>query len=242
MSDGGHSDVLNFYRGSTVLITGASGFLGQVLLEKILRSLEVRKVYVMLRPRRGCDAGGRLDQIFSSKLFDTFRMDAVKWQRMICRVVPVEIDLEKENFGMVDGLKSELLGEVNVVFNMLASVKFIDPLDVALRTNVEYTDRMLKLVGEMKNLKSVVYVSSFYSNCDRRFIEERIYDDLRFGGVEKLINVVSKLRKEEVKFLTPYLVGSLPNTYVFSKKCAEVLILEKYSSLPIGIFRPPIGE
>ena len=41
-----------FYTGKTVLLTGATGFLGKVVLEKICRSLPVVKtIYVSVSPK-----------------------------------------------------------------------------------------------------------------------------------------------------------------------------------------------
>lgn len=43
-----------YYTGKNVLITGATGFMGKVLLEKLLRSCPgVRAAYVLVRPKAG---------------------------------------------------------------------------------------------------------------------------------------------------------------------------------------------
>ncbi|XP_055536687.1 fatty acyl-CoA reductase wat-like [Wyeomyia smithii] len=240
MSDGGRSRVLEFYRDSTVLITGASGFVGQVLLEKILRTLEVRKVYVMIRSKRNVSAEDRLRKLLEGQLYERIHSDPAKFGEMKGKIVPVEVCLWDQEGLVSDLISNELLEEVEVVFNLLASVNFNEPLDCALKTNVEYTDRLLKFVGQMKRLKSVIHVSTFYSNCDKCFIEEKIYDDIGFGGYENVMNIASKLDDAEKQLLTRHLIGKFPNTYTFSKKCAEVLILDRFSALPIGIFRPPI--
>lgn len=59
-------EVSEFYRGSTILITGATGFAGQVLLEKILRQLNPRKLYVLVRRKRGENARQRIKQLFNN--------------------------------------------------------------------------------------------------------------------------------------------------------------------------------
>ena len=42
----------SYFEGKSVLITGATGFIGKVLLEKILRSLPgVKTIYVAITPR-----------------------------------------------------------------------------------------------------------------------------------------------------------------------------------------------
>lgn len=44
--------IREFYAGKTLLITGATGFVGKVILEKILRtSPNFRQIYVMIREK-----------------------------------------------------------------------------------------------------------------------------------------------------------------------------------------------
>lgn len=38
-----------FYQHSTVLVTGGNGFLGTVLVEKLLRCFDVKEIYLLLR-------------------------------------------------------------------------------------------------------------------------------------------------------------------------------------------------
>lgn len=50
-----------------ILLTGATGFLGKVLLEKLLRSCQgLRKVNVLVRTKKGNDPAQRLSQILAS--------------------------------------------------------------------------------------------------------------------------------------------------------------------------------
>lgn len=43
-----------FYSGRSVLITGATGFMGKVLVEKLLWSCsEVREIFLIMRPKKG---------------------------------------------------------------------------------------------------------------------------------------------------------------------------------------------
>lgn len=42
--------VKNFYEGKSVLITGATGFIGKVVLEKLLRDLpNIGRIYIIVR-------------------------------------------------------------------------------------------------------------------------------------------------------------------------------------------------
>jgi len=53
------------------MITGCTGFLGKVILEKIMRSCsEFNKIFIMVRPKRKINPMDRVyDQIFGSACF-----------------------------------------------------------------------------------------------------------------------------------------------------------------------------
>lgn len=59
--------VSEFYHGKTVFITGGTGFMGKVLLEKLLRACPgLARVYLLIRPKKGQDARERLQQLLCS--------------------------------------------------------------------------------------------------------------------------------------------------------------------------------
>lgn len=62
----GPSDLLDFYDGATVFITGATGFLGKLLLEKLLRTCNAKKIYILIRPKKGKDTSKRFEEIFDA--------------------------------------------------------------------------------------------------------------------------------------------------------------------------------
>jgi len=46
--------VRDFYRGKVVLMTGCTGYVGKIMLEKLMRSVpDVGRVYVLIRVRQG---------------------------------------------------------------------------------------------------------------------------------------------------------------------------------------------
>lgn len=63
--------ICEFYRDKTILITGSTGFVGKVVLDKIIRMQpNFRKIYVMIREKKNMSLAERFEQqIFSSELF-----------------------------------------------------------------------------------------------------------------------------------------------------------------------------
>ena len=58
----GTLDVKGFYRGKNILITGCTGFLAKVILEKLFRSCpDVGKIFVMVRPKKDIKPMSRIE-------------------------------------------------------------------------------------------------------------------------------------------------------------------------------------
>ncbi|KAB5541872.1 hypothetical protein PHYPO_G00084930 [Pangasianodon hypophthalmus] len=61
--------VSEFYAGKCVLITGATGFMGKVLVEKLLRSCpEVKALYLLIRTKQGQSSQQRIHTMLQSKV------------------------------------------------------------------------------------------------------------------------------------------------------------------------------
>lgn len=59
------SPVQSYYKGKTIFITGASGFMGKVLVEKLLYSCsELKEILVLVRPKKGKVPESRLEDMF----------------------------------------------------------------------------------------------------------------------------------------------------------------------------------
>lgn len=53
MDENNLNSVADVYTDRCVFVTGASGFLGKVLVEKLLYSTNVKSIYVLIRPLKG---------------------------------------------------------------------------------------------------------------------------------------------------------------------------------------------
>ena len=57
------SPIAEFYRDRSVFITGGTGFLGKVLVEKLLRSCpDIKTLYMLIRPKKGKEIDIRIQE------------------------------------------------------------------------------------------------------------------------------------------------------------------------------------
>lgn len=57
-------NVVDFYRNATVLVTGGTGFIGKVLVEKLLRCFEVKQIFLLIRRKGSASPAERLQRMF----------------------------------------------------------------------------------------------------------------------------------------------------------------------------------
>lgn len=59
------SPIQEFYYGQSIFITGGTGFMGKLLIEKLLRTCPgVASIYLLVRPKKGKDVHQRTEEIF----------------------------------------------------------------------------------------------------------------------------------------------------------------------------------
>ncbi|GBM93072.1 hypothetical protein AVEN_21412-1 [Araneus ventricosus] len=60
----------DFYHGKNVFLTGATGFVGSVLLEILLRCCPgIKSIYILLRSKKNALPKARKEQIFNKKVW-----------------------------------------------------------------------------------------------------------------------------------------------------------------------------
>lgn len=156
------------------------------------------------------------------------------------KVYPVHADYNAPDLAISANDTQLIINEVEIVFNVVASVKFNEKLADAIDINVLGTNKILNLTMKILNLKSFLHISTLYCNCDRSNIRETVYEPEI--GYEKVIQLYRILDNETLEKFSHCLIGTMPNTYTMTKKCSENLVNHKAFYLPAGIFRPPIGE
>lgn len=66
MSFNEFESIRRFYEGANIFITGASGFIGEVLVEKLLRSCpRIGAIYILMRPKKNLTMTERIQEMTS---------------------------------------------------------------------------------------------------------------------------------------------------------------------------------
>ncbi|PSN50044.1 putative fatty acyl-CoA reductase [Blattella germanica] len=234
-----HSALTSFReqeRRRVVLVTGATGFIGRVLLYKLLTACpDIAKVILLLRPRGTESCADRLANLLSAPV-STFLMFGSKEPPIIPlhhelaniprdKVTYIAGDLTEPGLGIgAEDLRRLLSSQVSVAFHIAASVKFDDPLRKALETNF-FSALALALV----------IVSTAFAFFPRKEVGEEVYSvPVNLKGVQDIASLdlqhLEKIRKE----------GHWVNTYTFSKALLENAVQQNNTLLRIAIVRPSI--
>ncbi|CAL1688895.1 unnamed protein product [Lasius platythorax] len=228
--------IQKFYTGKSILITGSTGFLGKMLVEKLLRSCpDISTMYLLIRSKKDKCPEIRLDDIFESPLYDRLKKEMPNFRK---KIVPITANFNVADLDLSENDKNMLIREVSVVFHLAATVRFDEDIKTSTAINVIATNVILDIAKHMPNLKSFIHVSTVYSNCHVKYIEERFYTypiDHR-----ELITLTRTLPESTIKERISRIISLWPNTYAFTKAIAEVLLKHEGKDLPIGIFRPAI--
>jgi nucleoside-diphosphate-sugar epimerase len=125
--------------GKRVLLTGTTGFLAKVVLEKLIRTVpDVARVVLLIRGGTNGDARERFErQIATSSVFAKLRSEqpALLERFFADKIECVTGEVTEAGFGLPPGRFGELAARVDVVINAAASVNFREPLDQALLIN-----------------------------------------------------------------------------------------------------------
>lgn len=236
--------VRQLFAGRSVFITGASGFIGRVLLEKLLRTYqEINKVYILMRPKKQLQPYERLHkQLLKVPIFD--RIKAMKnGHELLDKIVLVSGDIAEPQLGISEQDMKIMTSDpsLSIVFHSAATIKFDEPLRVSVKLNLQATRNMINFCRKLQNLVSFCHVSTAYANADisgDQWIEEKLYPMKE--RPEQLIDMAELMDEQLMQTLKHKLVDKRPNTYTYTKSLAEHLIVREASDLPVCIIRPSI--
>ncbi|KAK9279454.1 hypothetical protein L1049_013133 [Liquidambar formosana] len=161
--------ILQFLDNKTILVTGATGFLAKIFVEKILRiQPNVKKLFLLLRAADTKSATQRLhNEIIGKDLFRVMREKyGANLNSLISeKVTPVAGDISCEDLGVKDStLREEMWREVDIVLNLAATTNFDERYEVSLAINAMGPKHVLSFAKKCAKLKTFLHVSTCINN------------------------------------------------------------------------------
>ncbi|CAH1721756.1 unnamed protein product [Aphis gossypii] len=231
------SQIQKCFRGSSILITGGTGFVGKVLIEKLLRSCrDLNTIYLVVRPLNGQNPNERVKEMFTSPFFDRMKMENPTYRS---QVVVVKGDCFQPNIGLDEADLSRIESKINAVIHLAAATTSDNHpycmLHMAICTNVRATRDLIILTKRFKNLKAFVYLSSVFTNPSVLDVYEQFYNSPIAAST--IIQMVETLPDYILNRVTSGLVSEWPDVITFTKALSEQIIQSAGPELPACIIR-----
>jgi nucleoside-diphosphate-sugar epimerase len=140
--------------GETTLLTGATGFVGSMVLERLIA--DGAPVTVLIRAADDAAARRRLEEM----ALRTWGEEAV-----VGKVEVLAADLERDLLGLAPDVYDAIAERAGAVVHCAASVRFDLPLDEAQKVNVAGTERVVALCERARALGApgrLVHLSTAY--------------------------------------------------------------------------------
>ena len=226
----------NRVNGSEFLLTGATGFLGKVVLHELLRrreALGVERVHVLIRANGSGSAEKRFNRnIAASPCFAALAPD---WRDCVKVIAG---DLSLSGAGLESEQRETLTECVTHVINCAASVQFDLALQDAATANISTALETLELAKSCRRLESLVSVSTAYvtpHSSDAMTVSEELAP-LPWLAADAYDAIV-RGEADEQELLAE---SGHPNTYTLTKCLAEHLLCERRADTQLTLVRPSI--
>jgi alcohol-forming fatty acyl-CoA reductase len=151
------SSIVDRLAGRTILLTGVTGFLGQVIFERLLGDVPEGRIVLLVRSQTGSASRARVEYLFRKPAFDAVRgrigEDGLR-------------ALLDERVTIVDGDFSrgvpELPGDIDIAIHSAATVAFDPPIDEGFQTNLFGAMNLYRGVIESGSRPCLVHISTAY--------------------------------------------------------------------------------
>ena len=155
------TDVSQAFQEHEIILTGANGFLGKVILGLILdRFPDFKHVHLLLRPNRGVSAKER----FFAETLASPALRAVVEKRgrdfIRQRITVWAGDISRPYCGIDAAGLEQLAGRAGLILNCAGSVEFFPPVDLSFASNVDGVEHVVALAHLLGS--KLLHVSTCY--------------------------------------------------------------------------------
>ena len=159
--------------GKRIAVTGATGFLGTAIVERLLRSVPGCELVLLVRAGKRSTAANRVQrEILKNDAFDRLRRELAgggeTFEAMAARRIQVIAgDVGADGLGLSE-VDRATFASCDVVIHSAATVSFDSPLDSAVEVNLLGPTRIVTLLNALGVTPHLVAVSTCYVAGNRR--------------------------------------------------------------------------
>jgi len=241
---------------TNILLVGVTGFVGKVVLERLLQDKGIEKIFVVLRPKKKMSVQERFKILSDSPCFKNCQnvfSNGVTNACPPCQVVPLQGDITKHNLGLSNCDLQGIQSIVTHVISLAASVDFDLPLKQAVSINVGGPLNVLDFVKSCQNIERFCHCSTAYvvpatrpeKNTQKveavpalEVLPEHFSNGQQNFAQETYARIANAKHISEDEERNILKAAGLPNTYAYSKALAELILDEKSDDVPLVIVRP----
>uniref|UniRef100_A0A8H7K819 Fatty acyl-CoA reductase n=1 Tax=Bionectria ochroleuca TaxID=29856 RepID=A0A8H7K819_BIOOC len=220
--------------GNIIMITGATGFLGKVVVQEILRcenGRKLEKIIVLIRPKENQTAERRFfDEVASSLCFSKLP------KTWIFKINVVSANLRHERCGIEEDIYHQLCSQITHIIHCAGSVAFSPSASESIiGDNITATLNVMELARGCPNLRHFVHTSTAYvtPHTKKPIIETLppLFQSARclYAAIQKDSNSTDEILRST----------GHPNLYTLAKCLTEHILLESVA-VPLTIVRPSI--
>lgn len=220
-----------FSENKNILLTGATGFLGSVILYDLLIKTNFN-IFVIIREKKNLTIKERLELLYNKKIFDL-----IPKETFMNRIQLIKGNIIEPLLGISDENIELIKENINFIIHSAASINFNESLPIAALNNIYPSTQILKIAKECKNLLRWIHVSTAYVNSpNNNLILPQLTPQLDYDP-ELLLDLIDKklINFAEIK-------KNHSNTYTCTKEITEHLLnnFKDKMNAKIIIVRPSI--
>jgi nucleoside-diphosphate-sugar epimerase len=246
-------------RGKSLLLIGATGFLGKVIIERLLRAAPgIEQIYLVIRAAEQSAAARFETEVLASGAFAALaREHGDRWPAFArARLTPIAGDVSQPRLALAGDVYEALTSCVDFVINCAALVTFDAPIDEALRHNTRSAQHVAELARACRSAALVHISTAFVAGRRRGRIAEGALS-VSPAELDEVAGIVAAILDEgdrrawdarEVRGrlveagMTRAKARGWHDSYTYTKALGETMVERHRGAVPTAIVRPTIIE